>query len=102
MKIIVGVKYCGHCNSVIEGPEVIEDIRKLEPDLEFVTWQDQQKDILLILSGCASDCATRPQFDGPVIHVAGSSVERMQYSFTELPSQIIKKIKEKGAASFDK
>lgn len=100
MKIFVGVKYCGHCNSVIEGPDVIEDIKKLEPDLEFVTWE-QQKDMLLIFSGCASDCATRPQFNGPVINVAGSSVERTQYSLTELPSQIIKAIKEKGAASFD-
>ncbi|OLN27886.1 hypothetical protein [Desulfosporosinus metallidurans] len=101
MKIIVGVKYCGHCNPIIEGPEIIENLKKLEPDLEFVSWQEQQKDILLIVSGCTSDCATRPQFNGPVINVAGSSVERIQYSLTELPSQILKKIKEKGAACFD-
>lgn len=101
MKIIVGVKYCGHCNPIIDGPEVIEIIRRLEPDLEFVSWQEQKKDILLILSGCTSDCATRPQFDGPVINVAGSSVERIQYSLAELPSQILKEIKEKGVASFD-
>jgi len=98
MRIIVGVKYCGHCNPIIDGPDVIEIIKRLEPDLEFVSWQEQSKDILLILSGCTSDCATRPQFNGPVINVAASSVERIQYSITELPSQILKKIKEKGVA----
>lgn len=101
MKLIVGVKYCGHCNPIIEGPQVIEIMKSLEPDLEFVSWQEQEKDILLIFSACTSDCATRPEFDGSVINVAGSSVERIQYSLTELPSQIIKKIKEKGVASFD-
>lgn len=101
MKIIVGVKYCGHCNPMIEGPEVIETIKKLEPDLEFVSWQEQKKDILLMISGCTSDCATRPYFEGPVIYVAGSSVERIQYSLTELPNQILKKIREKGEACFD-
>ena len=96
MKIIVGIKYCGHCNPIIEGPEVIEIIHSLEPDLEFVSWEEQKKEILLILSGCASDCATRPQFDGPVVNVAGSSVDQIQYSITELPSQILKAITQKG------
>jgi len=100
MKLIVGVKYCGHCNPIIIGPQVIEIIKRLAPDLEFVSWQEQEKDILLILSGCTSDCATRPEFDGPVINVAGSSVERIEYSLTELPSQILKKIEERGG-SFD-
>ncbi len=98
MKIIVGVKYCGNCNPVIEGPGVIAKIKALEPNLEFVSWEAIQKHILLIVSGCTSACSTRPQFDGPVINVAGSFVERIQYSLTELPSQILKKIKEKGVA----
>ena len=101
MKFIVGVKYCGHCNPIIEGPQVIEVIKRLDPDLQFVSWQELKKDILIIFSGCTSDCATRPQFDGPVINVAGSSVERIQYSLTELPSEILRKIKEKGVASLD-
>jgi len=101
MKTIIGVKYCGHCNPLIVGPEVIENLKKLGPDLDFVSWQEQQKDILLIFSGCTVDCATRPQFMGPVINVSGNSVERIQYSLTELPSQILKTIREKGAACFD-
>lgn len=100
MKTIIGVKYCGHCNPLIEGPEIIEKIKKLEPDLEFVSWQEQKKDVLVILSGCTSDCATRPQFAGPVINVAGSSVERIQYSLKDLPGQLLAKIREKGAVSF--
>lgn len=100
MKIIVGVKYCGHCNPVIEGPGVIAKIKALEPNLEFVSWEAPQKDILLIVSGCSSDCSTRPQFKGPVINVAGSFVEQIQYSLTELPSQILKTIKEKEAGMF--
>lgn len=96
MKMIVGVKFCGHCNPIFEGPQVIESIKRLEPDLEFVPWQEQKKNILLIVSGCASDCTTRPQFDGPVVNVAGSSVERIEYLLPELPSQILKKIKEGG------
>jgi len=101
MKIVVGVKFCGHCNPLIEGPEVIDNLKKLGPDLEFVSWEEQQKNILLIFSGCASDCATRPQFKGPVINVSGSSVERIQYSLSELPSQILRTIREKEAACLD-
>ncbi|AET68096.1 hypothetical protein Desor_2542 [Desulfosporosinus orientis DSM 765] len=95
MKIIVGVKYCGHCNPLIEGPEIVKKIKLLQPDkLEFVSWHEAEKDILLIVSGCAADCAERPPFNGPVISVAGSSVERIQYALTELPGQILKKIKD--------
>ncbi|MBC2722408.1 hypothetical protein [Desulfosporosinus sp.] len=101
MKTIIGVKFCGHCNPLIEGTEVIENLKKLGPDLEFVSWEEQQKDILLIFSGCTSDCATRPQFRGPVINVSGSSVERIQYSLSELPSQILRTIREKEAVCLD-
>ncbi|MGE4274345.1 MAG: CoA transferase subunit A [Desulfitobacterium sp.] len=99
MKTIIGVKYCGHCNPLVEGPEIVENLEKLGPNLEFVSWQEPKKDILLMINACTSDCATRPHFDGPVINVSGSSVEWIEYSRTGLPSQIIRMIEEKEAES---
>jgi len=95
VNITVGVKYCGHCDPDYYGPDIINLTRRLNPDLRFVSWEEQQKDVLLIVSSCGSDCAEHPPFTGPVVHVAGRTVERRRCSLQELPSQIGNCIKEK-------
>lgn len=90
----VGVKYCGHCNPEVEGPELVAQILTLAPEITVVTWEED-KDILLVISSCAFDCVSRPAFHGPVVNVAGSFVERVFHSLQELPSAILFKIREK-------
>ena len=70
-KIKVGLKYCGHCNIHLNGPEVIRAVQLEAPEFEFTGWDDPQKEILLVIDACPSACATRPPFDGPVICLTG-------------------------------
>lgn len=35
------------------------------------------KDVLLVFSGCPTDCAERPAFIGPLIKVAGETLESL-------------------------
>lgn len=91
----IGVKYCGHCNPEVEGPELVAQILALAPEFTVVNWEED-KDILLVISGCAIDCVSQPAFQGPVINVAGRFVERwFIHPLEELPSAILAKIREK-------
>lgn len=70
-KIKVGLKYCGHCNVRLNGPEVIRAVQAQAPEFHFTGWDDPQKEILLIVDACPSACASRPDFDGPIICLTG-------------------------------
>lgn len=94
-QLIVGVKYCGHCNPTVEGPQVIEQIGKLGSEVRFVSWESSDKDVLLIFSGCATDCVSKPDFSGPVVHVAGYSLEHKRVLPEELPGVILHALREK-------
>ncbi|MHB1651595.1 MAG: hypothetical protein ACYCVD_03850 [Desulfitobacteriaceae bacterium] len=91
----VGIKYCGHCNPLVEGHAVMEQLQSLEPSLSFVPWHEPEKDILLIFSGCLTDCVAKPKFVGPVLNVAGNSVERKWFAISELPGAILQALREK-------
>lgn len=93
-RLNVGIKYCGHCNPTVEGPAIIEQIRKLDAEVHFVSWDAPEKDILLIFSGCATDCVTVPEYSGPVVHVAGYSLEQKRVLPEELPTFILKTVRE--------
>lgn len=53
----------------------------------------EEKDVLLVLSGCPVDCAESPDFTGPKIRVAGETLDRIFWSSDKLDRnyQIIKK-----------
>lgn len=70
-RIKVGLKYCGHCNPRLNGPEVIQAIQARTEEFCFTGWDDPQNEILLIIDACPSACATRPQFAGPVVSLDG-------------------------------
>lgn len=97
----VGVKYCGHCNPTVEGTQVIDQIRTLDSEVRFVAWDDISKDILLIFSGCATDCVNKPEFSGPVVHVAGYSLEHKRVLPEKFPASILNAIREKGEKMVD-
>ncbi len=89
----IGVKYCGHCNPEVEGQELVAKILALEPEIIVVNWEED-KNLLLVISGCAIDCVSRPTFQGPVINVAGRFVEQFMHSLQDLPNAVLLKIRE--------
>lgn len=88
-KVKVGVKYCGHCNPYSDGPAIIKATEALATGLEFVSWGDDEKKVLLIISGCLNDCVSKPAFDGPVVHIANNTLNGKQWTADELPGVIV-------------
>jgi hypothetical protein len=85
----VGVKFCGNCNPQVDMPELFK--RSIAQGLEvtFVRWDnDKEYDVLLVLSSCPVDCATRPSFAGPVIVATSEAVDRWPTTEDELPTAI--------------
>ncbi len=88
----VGVKYCGHCNPVVEGPLIVAEIQGLSDAFSFVRWDEPGVNALLILCGCRTGCASRPEFDGPVVTMAGDSLDGRQFSGEQLPKEILRQL----------
>lgn len=75
MKAKIGVKYCGNCNPHLDGPELVRELVQLNPDLLFTSYRDEGIDVLLIVSSCLVDCATRPDFRGTTVVVRGYTLD---------------------------
>ncbi len=88
----IGVKYCGNCNPQIDGPKLVKRIKELLPDSLFLSAEDPGIDVLLIVSGCPVDCATRPKFTGPLVVVAGKTVDRVPCEAAEIPEVVAEKL----------
>lgn len=85
----VGVKFCGNCNPLIDTGVVLQELKAQAGDVAFVPWDDDSYSVLLVLSSCSKDCATRPAFAGPVIEVTDSSIDRWPVTATRLPATIL-------------
>ena len=85
----VGVKFCGNCNPLIDTAAVLQELKAQADDVVFVPWDEGSYDVLLVLSSCSKDCATRPAFAGPVIEVADTSIDRWPVTATRLPAAIL-------------
>ena len=72
----VGVKFCGNCNPVIDGAKLLQDICKEAGEACFVSASDEPYHLLLVISGCEIDCATRPRGTENQVVVAGCTVNR--------------------------
>lgn len=74
--VVVGVKFCGNCNPEIDSSALLARLKEEAGErVVFTGYSCEQKDMLLVLSGCPVDCAERPDFSGPVITVAGDTVQ---------------------------
>ncbi len=57
----LAIKFCGGCNPVIERGVVARIIREsLSVKIKWVA-ADEEEDLLIILSGCLTSCADRPE-----------------------------------------
>jgi hypothetical protein len=85
----VGVKFCGNCNPHKDMTNVLQTLMALEKSIQFVSWQETPYDVLLILSGCPVDCATRPEFIGSHVIVTSESVDHVLAAESDLPFRIL-------------
>ncbi|MFZ7102535.1 MAG: hypothetical protein ACOWWO_07745 [Peptococcaceae bacterium] len=89
----IGIKYCGNCNPWIDSDEIVKTLQnQLKDGYALVPWDAGDIRLILIMSGCPADCAQRPDFHGPVIHVAGYYIDNILYDqnsfFQTLPQRI--------------
>ncbi|MBE0596492.1 MAG: hypothetical protein IH614_04415 [Desulfuromonadales bacterium] len=91
-RIRVGVKFCGHCNPLLDGGEMVTAAALLDDRIDFVSWLDPELQQLLIVSGCPIDCVERPPFTGEVVHVAGQRVDGKMTPLPEVPDAIVRSI----------
>jgi hypothetical protein len=102
----IGVKFCGNCNPHISGGDTLRQIKdkaaNLLPEAKFVTWDSQNLDALLVISGCPVDCATRPEVDCPQVAVAGESVNMSACSADQVAGHVFELLRRnKGRDSYN-
>lgn len=90
--LTIGVKYCGHCNPAFDGPAVIDVLKSVDTSLLFVPWENNDKDLLLVIGVCDLDCVKNPEFAGPIVHVAGTLMDGKRLTIEEMPEAIAMKI----------
>ena len=75
----VAVKFCGNCNPHISPKDILKgiktDLEKRGAQIEWVPLAEADTDVLLVISGCEVDCASRPQGDYEEITDRKSVVE---------------------------
>ncbi|AYD40523.1 hypothetical protein D4Z93_08280 [Clostridium fermenticellae] len=91
----VGVKFCGNCNPHINTAFLLEQLKNSSRDMKFVCWEKNKYDILLLLNSCPVGCATRPEFDGPLVIVTSDSVNYLPVSFEKIVNEILKALRQK-------
>lgn len=100
IKYQVGIKYCGHCNPQIHGPELVSKLQRLLPDMDVVTWDSSSFQILLIISACPVHCVNRPVYNGPWIEIVVNEIRDWQIPVDYYSELIIKACLELGLTEF--
>jgi len=94
---LIGVKYCGGCNPVIDRSRLISEIGKLLLP-EYVLTTDKSSnpwDIGILVCGCLATCADKPVVENLArqwIFVAGNSVDLNNLQEEKMADIIVKKI----------
>lgn len=95
MKAKIGVKYCGNCNPHLDGPALVRELAQLNPDLLFTSYRDEGMDVLLIVSGCPVDCASRPDFQGSTVVVRGYTLDFTPIEPSLFPAAVSQRLRER-------
>jgi hypothetical protein len=95
---LIGVKYCGGCNPLIDRAKLVQQIGKiLPPEYSLTTDQSSNTwDIGILVCGCKTACAYKPEFKNLArtwIIVAGSSVDLDDAPEEKLAAIVASKIK---------
>lgn len=91
--IKVGVKFCGNCNPHVDAAFLLEQIKIIANDIEFVH-MGKHFDVLLLLNSCPVGCATPPDFTGPSVIVTSNSVNYFSTPSEQLTDKILQALHE--------
>lgn len=95
-KLRVGVKYCGHCNPHINGPELVHKLKRRIKNMELVGWDSPGYDVLFMVSACMSGCLNRPSFSGPWIEIVVNEIRRYQITNGSQAELLLKALLDEG------
>jgi hypothetical protein len=95
--MVIGVKYCGGCNPVIERADLVREIEKLlPPDYRLTKEQTSGPwDVGIMVCGCPAACMDRPEIRnlaGRWIAVAGSLIDLAIVPEEKMAAVILQKI----------
>ncbi|PKN51847.1 MAG: hypothetical protein CVU55_10400 [Deltaproteobacteria bacterium HGW-Deltaproteobacteria-13] len=99
---LIGIKYCGGCNPVMDRAKLVREIKRRLPP-EYIVTEDptkEQWDIGILICGCLTACADKPDSKnsaGQWIIAAGNSVDRVNAHEKKLAEMIIEKITDMSA-----
>lgn len=95
---LIGVKYCGGCNPLIDRAKLVREIGKLLPP-EYSLTTDQSSntwDVGILICGCSTACADKPEFKNLArkwIIVAGKSIDLENIPEEKLADVVVRKMK---------
>ena len=98
-KLKVTLKYCGSCNPLIDPFQIGKKLKEAienEPELQFVSSDDDLIDVVVIICGCPRACGDKESFRRLAknsIVVAGEMVDLVPTAEKDIPGQVIQKIK---------
>jgi hypothetical protein len=94
---LIGIKYCGGCNPVIDRSRLVSEIGKLLPPGYILTTDNSShpRDIGILVCGCSTACADKPDVKKLArqwIFAAGNSVDLENIPEEKMAGAIVKKI----------
>ncbi len=91
------VKFCGGCNCQIDRAKVVEDIERLLPSGSrlSVVLKDDPADVGLLVCGCPSACAWKPEMAGLAdrwVVIGGETVDGRNVLEDQIARAVVEKI----------
>lgn len=72
----IGVKFCGGCHVAYDRMEAFNRIKEaLKGEAEFVSYDDEESDLILVIMGCPSACVDTEVFDQAKVWIVKSLAE---------------------------
>lgn len=96
---LVGVKYCGGCNPVIDRTALVQEIEKLlPPRWKLVTEQQaDQWEKAILVCGCPVACANRPEIVALArqwVLISGPMIDLEMVPEEKMASMVVRKIQQ--------
>jgi len=72
----IGVKFCGGCHVAYDRMDAFSRIKEeLKGEAEFVSYDDEGADLVLVVMGCPSACVDTEVFDQAKVRTVKSQAE---------------------------
>ena len=91
----IGYSMCGSCNPKISTGALLRRLKAADRSNEYVFFEEGGYEKLLLISGCASDCTTRPPGDCETIVVAGDSINNVTVGIDNLLDALLEMLSPK-------